>query len=119
MTFVVGIDVGCTHTDCIASDGQTIRVAKAPTSPDPTDGLVQALELVADAYGFKLRQLLAACARFVYGSTTATNMFVAVGCRRSDISARRATATPSAPTVQYGLSLGVCGGLWGGGVGCW
>ena len=76
MSSVVGIDVGGTHTDCVASDGRNIKVAKVPTSPDPTDGVVQGLELVADAYGLDLRQLLADCARFVYGSTTATNMFV-------------------------------------------
>ncbi len=76
MNAVVGIDVGGTHTDCVASDGQMIRVAKVPTSTDPTEGVVEGLEHVAAALGVDLRQLLANCARFVYGSTTATNMFV-------------------------------------------
>ena len=76
MSSVVGIDVGGTHTDCVASDGRTIRVAKVPTSADPTEGVVKGLGLLAEAYGLDLRNLLASCGRFVYGSTTATNMFV-------------------------------------------
>ena len=47
-----------------------------PTSADPTDGVVEGLGLLAEAYGLDLRNLLASCGRFVYGSTTATNMFV-------------------------------------------
>lgn len=76
MAYVIGVDVGGTHTDCVASDSRGIRVSKVPTTPDPTDGVIESVELIAKGYGMSIRELLGNCDRFVYGSTTATNMFI-------------------------------------------
>ena len=76
MGYVAGIDIGGTHTDCVASDGRGVKVAKVPTSDDPTDGVVQGIEMLAEKFGTDATTFLGACDRFVYGSTTATNIFV-------------------------------------------
>ena len=76
MAYVAAIDIGGTHTDCVASDGRTVKVAKVPTTADPTEGVVNGVEMLADKFGTDLGALLGACERFVYGSTTATNIFV-------------------------------------------
>jgi N-methylhydantoinase A len=76
MKYVIGTDVGGTHTDCVISDGHGIRVSKVRTSPDATDGVIEAIENIANGYGISLEALLGNCDRFVYGSTTATNIFV-------------------------------------------
>ena len=76
MAYVAAIDIGGTHTDCVASDGRAVKVAKVPTTEDPTHGVVNGIEMLADKFGTDLTTLLGACERFVYGSTTATNIFV-------------------------------------------
>ena len=76
MGYIVGIDIGGTHTDCVASDGRGVRIAKVPTSADPTDGVVQGIEMLAEKFDTELGTFLGACERFVYGSTTATNILV-------------------------------------------
>ena len=76
MAYVAAIDIGGTHTDCVASDGRAVKVAKVPTTEDPTEGVVHGIEMLADKFGTDPAALLGACERFVYGSTTATNIFV-------------------------------------------
>ena len=76
MAYVAAIDIGGTHTDCVASDGRAVHSAKVPTTEDPTDGVINGLEMLAGKFGTDLAALLGACDRFVYGSTTATNIFV-------------------------------------------
>ena len=76
MAYVAAIDIGGTHTDCVASDGRAVRSAKVPTTEDPTDGVIHGLEMLAEKFGIDIAALLGTCERFVYGSTTATNIFV-------------------------------------------
>ena len=76
MGYVAGVDIGGTHTDCVASDGQGIQVAKVPTTADPTDGLLQGIAILAEKFSTDVAGFLENCERFVYGSTTATNIFV-------------------------------------------
>ena len=76
MGYVAGCDIGGTHTDCVASDGQGIQVAKVPTTADPTDGLLQGIAILAEKFSTDVAGFLENCERFVYGSTTATNIFV-------------------------------------------
>ena len=76
MAYVAAIDIGGTHTDCVASDGRAVQSAKVPTTEDPTDGVIHGLEMLADKFDTGLAALLGDCDRFVYGSTTATNIFV-------------------------------------------
>jgi len=74
--YVISVDIGGTHTDCVVSDGHGIKVSKVPTSDDLTEGVIDAVEMVAKNYRISLHELLNNCDRFVYGSTTATNIFV-------------------------------------------
>ena len=76
MAYVAAIDIGGTHTDCVASDGRAVQSAKVPTTADPTDGVIHGLEMLAGKFDTDLAALLGDCDRFVYGSTTATNIFV-------------------------------------------
>ena len=76
MAYVAAIDIGGTHTDCVASDGSAVQSAKVPTTEDPTDGVIHGLEMLAGKLDTDLAALLGDCDRFVYGSTTATNIFV-------------------------------------------
>ncbi|MCY4406807.1 MAG: hydantoinase/oxoprolinase family protein [Rhodospirillaceae bacterium] len=76
MAYVAAIDIGGTHTDCVASDGSAVQSAKVPTTADPTDGVIHGLEMLAGKFDTDLAALLGDCDRFVYGSTTATNIFV-------------------------------------------
>ena len=76
MAYVAAIDIGGTHTDCVASDGSAVQSAKVPTTEDPTDGVIHGLEMLAGKFDTDLAALLGDCDRFVYGSTTATNIFV-------------------------------------------
>ena len=76
MAYVAAIDIGGTHTDCVASDGRAVKSAKVPTTEDPTDGVIHGLEMLAGKFETDLAAMLGACDRFVYGSTTATNIFV-------------------------------------------
>lgn len=76
MSYVISVDIGGTHTDCAASDGRGIKVSKVPTSADLTEGVINGVEMIAKMYGISLQELFSNCDRFVYGSTTATNIFV-------------------------------------------
>ena len=61
----VGVDVGGTFTDCVASDGQTLILAKLPsTPPDFHLAVIEAVKTVAGADRV---------AEIIHGSTVATN----------------------------------------------
>lgn len=75
MRYQIGCDIGGTFTDVAAvnSDGR-VFTDKADTTPDNlADGLLRALEMLADRVGTDLRELLAATDRFVNGTTVVTN----------------------------------------------
>jgi N-methylhydantoinase A len=71
----IGIDVGGTFTDLVAVDAQgALVLAKcASTPPDPSEGLVTGLGLLAAELGMNLRELLAQTETIVHGTTVATN----------------------------------------------
>lgn len=75
MGYMIGVDIGGTHTDCVLLDGDRVEVAKVQTTLDPTDGVFNGIEALARDYGSSA-ELLSNCDRFLYGSTTATNLFV-------------------------------------------
>ncbi len=63
---VLGVDVGGTFTDLVASDADGIRVAKVPSTPDDqAEGILAGVEQL----GIPLPEL----ARFAHGTTVATN----------------------------------------------
>jgi N-methylhydantoinase A len=72
---LVGIDVGGTFTDCVLVDraGKSI-VEKVFTTPDdPSQGVLNGLEKLAEHTGVSLRDFLAALLRIVHGTTITTN----------------------------------------------
>jgi N-methylhydantoinase A len=71
----IGIDVGGTFTDLVATDdGGHVTIAKAASTPrDPSDGLLDGLGRLAAELGTDLAGLLANTERIVHGTTVATN----------------------------------------------
>jgi N-methylhydantoinase A len=71
----IGTDVGGTFTDLVVVDdlGRT-TLAKVPSTPaDPSIGVLDGLQLLADALGLQRAALLAETDRIVHGTTVATN----------------------------------------------
>src|SRR5580693_4255854 len=70
----IGIDVGGTFTDMVAVDdlGRT-TLAKVPSTPaDPSIGVLDCLQLLADTLGLDRSVLLGETDRIVHGTTVAT-----------------------------------------------
>ena len=73
--FTIGVDVGGTYTDLVATDqtGRTI-FAKSPSTPaDQSIGVMAGLEELARRLKVTRREMLAATDRLVHGTTVATN----------------------------------------------
>jgi N-methylhydantoinase A len=71
----IGIDVGGTFTDLVAVDdlGKT-TLAKVPSTPaDPSIGILDGLETLAEALSLTRPALLGETERIVHGTTVATN----------------------------------------------
>ena len=71
----IGIDVGGTFTDLVAIDPAGVTtLAKVPSTPeDPSLGVLDGLELLADRFGLDRAALLGQTDRIVHGTTVATN----------------------------------------------
>ena len=73
--FTIGVDVGGTYTDLVATDqtGRTV-FAKSPSTPaDQSVGVMTGLEELARRLGVTRAAMLAATDRLVHGTTVATN----------------------------------------------
>src|SRR5437763_11565792 len=73
--FTIGVDVGGTYTDLVATDetGRTI-FAKSPSTPaDQSIGVMAGLEELARRLDVSRAEMLAATDRLVHGTTVATN----------------------------------------------
>src|SRR3954454_491349 len=71
----IGIDVGGTFTDLVAIDASGApTLAKVPSTPqDPSLGVLDGLEQLAQRFGLDRPGLLAQTDRIVHGTTVATN----------------------------------------------
>jgi N-methylhydantoinase A len=71
----IGVDVGGTFTDLVAVDDfGKATLAKVPSTPeDPSVGVLDGLELLAEMLGTQRAALLAETNRVVHGTTVATN----------------------------------------------
>jgi N-methylhydantoinase A len=71
----IGIDVGGTFTDLVAVDdfGRTTLAKVSSTPADPSIGVLDGLQLLADTLGLDRLALLAETDRIVHGTTVATN----------------------------------------------
>jgi N-methylhydantoinase A len=73
--FTIGVDVGGTYTDLVATDesGRTM-FAKSPSTPaDQSIGVMAGLEELARRLNLSRAEMLAATERLVHGTTVATN----------------------------------------------
>ncbi len=73
--FTIGVDVGGTYTDLVATDasGKTV-FAKSPSTPaDQSIGVMAGLEELARRLSVTRAEMLAATDRLVHGTTVATN----------------------------------------------
>ena len=73
--FTIGIDVGGTYTDLVATDesGRTV-FAKSPSTPaDQSIGVMAGLDELARRLNVSRADMLAATDRLVHGTTVATN----------------------------------------------
>lgn len=77
-TLLVGIDVGGTFTDLVATDGSGQPWScKTPSTPDdPSRGVMDALRLLAAERSESLAELLPRITLLVHGTTVATNTLV-------------------------------------------
>jgi N-methylhydantoinase A len=78
MTYVVGIDIGGTFTDCVAidSDGQ-ITIGKASSTPPNFDqGFMNAIGVVAESVGRTIEEFLPEVDALLHGCTVGTNALV-------------------------------------------
>jgi N-methylhydantoinase A len=75
-TYVAGIDIGGTFTDCaIVDEAGTVTIAKVSSTPDDfSRGFFNALESGAEALGLSIEELLAKTALVAHGTTVATNV---------------------------------------------
>ncbi len=71
----IGIDVGGTFTDIVSvSDSGTVTFSKAASTPnDPSIGVMNAVERLADELGINSETLLSKAESIVHGTTVATN----------------------------------------------
>jgi N-methylhydantoinase A len=71
----IGIDVGGTFTDLVAVDvsGKASLTKVSSTPADPSVGVLDGLQLLADTLGLDLAAMLAQTERIVHGTTVATN----------------------------------------------
>lgn len=78
MSYLVGIDIGGTFTDCVIVDeAGEVTVAKSPSTPaDFSEGFFNALELGAGRLGMKLEDFLRETNAIGHGTTVATNAMV-------------------------------------------
>ena len=79
MSYIVGVDIGGTFTDCAVFDSDTgsFTTAKAPTTPrDPAQGFFDAIQVAAQAANLSLEEYLARTSILVNGTTVGTNAIV-------------------------------------------
>ncbi|WOF43061.1 hydantoinase/oxoprolinase family protein [Sphingopyxis indica] len=74
----IGTDIGGTFTDLILmKDDGSVRIFKALTTPENrTRGVLDAMELAAEATGVAPEQLVSELQYFSHGTTAATNAFI-------------------------------------------
>src|SRR5579859_7416928 len=77
-SYLVGVDIGGTFTDCVVIDGEGgLVTAKAPSTPgDFAKGVIEALAAAAAELGTDLDGLLGQTALLSHGTTVGTNAIV-------------------------------------------
>jgi N-methylhydantoinase A len=78
MSYLVGVDIGGTFTDCVVIDeGGTVTTAKAPSTPDDfARGMIDAIAAAAAQLGVEADALYPEIALLSHGTTVGTNAIV-------------------------------------------
>ena len=77
MKYVIGVDTGGTFTDVTVVDERgDIDIFKTPSTPGSTEGLINGVQLVTQAKGVTIEELLKNTMRFSYGTTVVTNAII-------------------------------------------
>ncbi|MBK4992452.1 hydantoinase/oxoprolinase family protein [Pseudomonas sp. S37] len=73
--YIIGIDVGGTFTDLVATDDAgKVTFTKSPSTPqDQSIGVIEGLRRMAELLAMPLTELLSRTKRIVHGTTVATN----------------------------------------------
>ena len=76
--FRIAIDIGGTFTDGVAlsSHGQRITAKALTTTGDPSQGVIDCLEIIASMLDTTLADLVSRTIAFVHGTTVGTNALV-------------------------------------------
>ena len=77
-TYLCGIDIGGTFTDCVVVDeAGRVTTGKAPSTPgDFGEGMIAALDIVAGKLGMQLDALNHELAVLAHGTTVGTNAII-------------------------------------------
>jgi len=78
MSYLVGVDIGGTFTDCVVIDeAGTVTTAKAPSTPDDfARGMIDAIEAASRRLGIAAAALYRDIALLSHGTTVGTNAVV-------------------------------------------
>ncbi|MBI3951647.1 MAG: hydantoinase/oxoprolinase family protein [Acidobacteria bacterium] len=73
--YSIGMDVGGTFTDVVVVDEKSdVMIMKIPSTPEnPSEGIKNGLQQIADSVGLNLQELMNCTERLVHGTTVATN----------------------------------------------
>ena len=77
-SYLVGVDIGGTFTDCVVIDNEgQVTTAKVPSTPsDFSTGMVNAVDASADALGISLEALCRNTKLLTHGTTVGTNAVI-------------------------------------------
>jgi N-methylhydantoinase A len=78
--WMVGVDVGGTFTDLVATtESGRLLTAKTPSTKDQSDGVINGIQKLAGQTGMAFEQFLSECPLIVHGTTVATNTLLEYG----------------------------------------
>ena len=77
-SYLCGLDIGGTFTDCVLIDeAGELTIAKAPSTPGNfAEGVIQAIERAATRVGLEVSELLGAITVLAHGTTVGTNTVI-------------------------------------------
>lgn len=77
-SFLCGLDIGGTFTDCVLiDDSGRLTISKAPSTPGNfADGVLEALRRAGERIGLELPQLLQSITMLAHGTTAGTNAII-------------------------------------------
>ena len=77
-SYLCGLDIGGTFTDCVLiDDSGALTIAKAPSTPSNfAEGVMEAVRRAADKIGLELPDLLESIAVLAHGTTVGTNAVI-------------------------------------------